>query len=182
MFQSSLLKQKFFPRGRVDPSDQFSYGRRKRSQGWLTVQYRKAGTKDWITICKDKHNLGTDAGEDWLHAQLYTNTSAGTRGAGYIAVSSNASGASASHTTLAGEITTGGLARADATTKDHTPGSNTTTIEHTFTASATHTDVQLSALFNASSSGTMAHEATFTATTLQSNDQLKVTWTITSTF
>ena len=31
------------------------------------------------------HNLLTDAGRDWMHAQVYTNTSAGTRGAGYIA-------------------------------------------------------------------------------------------------
>lgn len=164
-------------------ADELQY--RKRSQGWLTVQVKRADSKKWDVIEWMKHNLGTDAGEDWLHAQLYTNTSAGTRGAGFIGVSSNAGGASAAHTSMAGEITTGGLARADATTKTHTGGSNQTVIEHTFTASTTHTDVQLSALFNQAGppvAGTMPHEATFTATTLQNNDQLKVTWTITSTF
>lgn len=182
MFNLHLLKlkQKFSPRPR-----RVDYQYRKRSQGWLTVQVRRSGTKTWIPITVNKHNLGTDAGEDWLHAQLYTNTSSGTRGAGYIAVSSDSNGASAAHTALAGEYTTLGLSRADATTKTHTGGTNTTTIEHTFTATGTATDVQLSALFNQAGppvAGTMAHEATFTATTLQNNDQLKVTWTITSTF
>lgn len=157
-------------------------GTRRRAVGYLTVKLRRKGSNEWETICKDKHNLGTDAGEDFLHAQLYTNTSAGTRGAGFIALSTNAGGASAAHTSVAGEISTNGLARADAGTKTHTGGTNTTTIEHTFTASGTHTNVQLTGLLNASSSGTLVHENTFTATTLASGDELKVTWTITSTF
>lgn len=157
-------------------------GHRRRAVGYLTVQVRRKGEDNWTYLAKDKHNIGTNAGDDLLHAQMYTNTSAGTRGCGYIAVTSNATAPADTDTTLTAEIASGGLTRADATTKTHSAGTNTTVIEHTFTSSATHTNVQKTALFNAASVGTMAHENTFTATTLASGDELKVTWTITSTF
>jgi hypothetical protein len=134
---------------------------------------------DWKFITKLKDNLLTNGGRDFVHAQVLTNTSAGTRGAGFIAVSANAGGASAAHTTLAGEIASGGLTRADATTKTHSAGTNTSQFIHTFTASAGHTDVQLAGTFNASSSGTMLHENTFTATTLANGDGLEITWNFT---
>lgn len=131
-----------------------------------------------VRLAYDKKNLLTNAGRDWMHAQVYTNTSAGTRGAGYLAVTTDTGSPAAGDTTLASEITTGGLARADAGTKTHTGGTNSTTIAHTFTASAIHTAVQKGALFNASSSGTMAHENTFTAASLEINDTLTVTATL----
>ncbi len=146
--------------------------------GELEVNGRK-GYYTYEILAKDKENLLTNGGRDFFHNQVYTNTSAGTRGGNFIAVSSNTGGASASHTAVAGEITTGGLARADADTKSHTNGTNVSTVEHTYTATAVHTDVQLSGLFNASSVGTLTHENTFTAVTLQINDTLKVTWTLT---
>jgi len=146
--------------------------------GDLVVNDRR-GYYTYETIEEDKPNLLTDAGRDFIHAQAYTNTSAGTRGSGYIAVTTSATAPDAADTTLASEITTGGLGRADADTKTHTTGTNVTTIEHTFTASATHTAVVKSGLFNAASVGTMTHENTFTSVTLQSNDTLKVTWTLT---
>lgn len=146
--------------------------------GYVTV-IKNAGKPNEEIICLNKHNLLTNSGRDWMHGQVYTNTAAGDRGAGYIALTTDATSPSASDTTLTSEITTGGLARADATTKTHSSGTNTTTIQHTFTASATHTSVQKAALFNASSSGTMAHENTFTPVTLQSSDTLQVTWTLT---
>lgn len=131
-----------------------------------------------ISLAEEKKNLLTNTGRDWMHAQVYTNTSAGTRGAGYLAVTTDTGAPAAGDTTLASEITTGGLARADAGTKTHTGGTNSTTIAHTYTASAIHTDVQKGALFNASSAGTMAHENTFTAASLQVNDTLTVTATL----
>lgn len=146
--------------------------------GELEVNGRK-GYYTYETLAQDKENLLTNGGRDFFHAQVYTNTAAGTRGGNFIAVSANAGGAAAGHTAVAGEITTGGLARADADTKSHTNGTNVSTVEHTFTASAIHTDVQLSGLFNASTVGTLTHENTFTAVTLQINDTLKVTWTLT---
>ena len=127
-----------------------------------------------------KHNLLTDAGRDWMHAQVYTNTSAGTRAAGYIASTESVVTPAVGNTTLTGEISTNGLARADATTKTHTPSTNSTTLEHTFTASGAFTSVLASATFNAASVGTMPHIANFStgSGTLATNDTLKITWTL----
>lgn len=146
--------------------------------GYITVQVYRHLEDRWETIDSYHHNLLTTDGRDFYHAQVLTNTSAGTRGSGFLAVTVNTGAPAAGDTTLAGEITTGGLARADATTKTHTDNTNSTTIEHEWTASATHTDVQKTALFNASSAGVMTHEGTFTAASLISGDKLKVTYVI----
>lgn len=164
----------------IEVSSDVSFG----VEGYTTVQVRRWNPEtqsygDWKYLAKDKHNLFLDAGKDFLSAQMFTNTSAGTRGAGFIALTENGTAPAAGDTTLTSEITTNGLARADATTKTHTGGSSTTVIEHTFTAAASFSTVQKSALFNASSSGTMVCENTFTSTALATNDQIKVTWTIT---
>jgi hypothetical protein len=133
---------------------------------------------EYIVIAYFVPNLLTNNGRDLFHAQCYTNTSAGTRGAGYIAVSTGTTNETASSTALETEIASGGLSRADATTKTHSAGTNSTLIEHTFTAGATHTNVHKSACFNAASGVTMTHVANFTAdATLQSGDTLKVSWT-----
>lgn len=126
----------------------------------------------------DTDNLLTLDGRDFFHAQCYTNTSTGTVGANFIAVTTDAGAPATSDTTLATEITTGGLGRAVATTITHTNDTNATTLAKTFTASATHTAVQKSGLFNASSGGIMTHEATFTPVTLNSPDTVVVTWTL----
>ncbi len=146
--------------------------------GYVTI-IKNVGTDAEEIICLNKHNLLTNSGRDWMHAQVYTNTSAGDRAAGYIALTTNSASPAAADTALTGEITTGGVERADATTKTHVAGTNTTTIQHTFTSSATHTAVVKAGLFNAASGGTMAHENTFTSVTLQSSDTLQVTWTLT---
>lgn len=152
--------------------------------GWLNVAVKRANSDIFEAVGGQSpvyiHNTFTNAGRDYAHAQLYTNTSAGGRGSGFVAVSAEGTTPVAGDTTLATEITTGGLGRADATTKSHTGGTNTSTIEHTFTASATHTAVHKAALFTASSSGTMTHAANFSSdVTLASSDQLKVTFTLT---
>ena len=135
---------------------------------------------DWKFVTKLKGNLLTTAGRDFVHAQVLTNTSAGTRGAGYIAVSVNTGGSSVAHTAVAGEIAGTGLARADATTKTHTAGANTTQFIHTFTATGgAHTAVQLAGTFNAASVGILVHENTFTPTTLADGDSLELTWNFT---
>jgi hypothetical protein len=148
------------------------------SIGELTV-VKNAGKPNEEILAYKKRNLLTDAGRDKAHAQIYTNTSAGARGAGFIALTTNATSPADGDTTLASEITTGGLARFESGTKTHASGGASTTISHTFTASGTHTSVQKAALFDAASSGTMYHENTFTATTLISSDTLTVTWTLT---
>jgi len=166
---------------------QRSEGQRRRAIGYLDVSVKRKGSNYWENICKQKHNLGTTVGQDLLHRVLYTNTAgdASGFGANYVALSTNAGGASAAHTSVAGEITANGLQRVIADTKTHTGGTNTTTIQEVFTASGTHTNVQLTGLLNntvASGVSVLVHEATFTATTLASGDELQVTWTITSTF
>lgn len=151
--------------------------------GYCTIQVRHWNPKTkkygpWKVIAKFKKNLLTNAGRDAFHELCYTNTAAGTRGFGFIALSEDVGAPAAGDTALTGEITTGGLARADAGTKTHTTGTNSTTTEHTFTAAAAFSAVQKSALFRASAGGTMSHEATFTSTALAVNDQIKVTWTL----
>jgi hypothetical protein len=147
--------------------------------GFMSVFLKRADSDKWETIVENKHNLLTNGGRDFIHNQAYTNTSAGTQGSRYIAVTTDTGSPAAGDTTLTSEITTNGLGRAAATTNTHTAGTNTTTLGITFTATGAHTAVQKSALFNASSAGTMTHENTFTAVTLATNDQLQVTWTLT---
>ena len=146
--------------------------------GYVTV-IKNVGELDEQTLCKDKHNLLTTDGRDFFHAQVYTNTSAGTQGANYIALTTDSTGADAGDTTLPSEISTDGLGRAIATTITHTDDTNVTTLVKTFTASGTHTAVQMSGTFNAASVGILAHEAVFTSVTLVSSDTLQVTWTLT---
>lgn len=146
--------------------------------GYVTVQVYRHLEERWETIDEYHPNLLTTDGRDFFHAQVYTNTSAGTRGGGFLAVTANATAPAAGDTVLTGEITTNGLARADATTKTHTDNSNSTTIEHEWTATGTHTDVQKCGLFNASSSGILTHEGAFTAASLISGDKLKVTYVL----
>jgi hypothetical protein len=143
---------------------------------------QRVGIWNSIVICKRAHNLLTNAGRDQIHSQVWVEPVAANteRGAGYIALSENAGGAAVGHTSVAGEITTNGLARADATGNTHTPGTNTTTIQQTFTATGAFTAVQLSGLLDAASGGNLINENTFTSTALAINDQLQVTWTITA--
>lgn len=147
--------------------------------GYVSAIVTKKATGESRQIAHLNKNLLTLDGRDLFHAQCYINTSAGTRGAGYIAVSAGTVDETSASTALQTEIATGGLARADAVPKTHTNDSNSSTIENTFTASATHTAVHKSAMFNASSGVTMTHVANFTAdATLVSGDTLKVTWTL----
>ena len=81
---------------------------------------------------------------------------------------------------MLGEITTNGLERLLATTISHSTGTNSTTLNKIFTASGTHTAVQMSGTFNQLAvGGTIGHEAVFTSVTLASSDTLAVTWTLT---
>lgn len=148
--------------------------------GYMTV-VKNQGKENEEVLCLNKHNLLTDGGRDAMHNALYVDTTATQVGFNYIGLSTNTGGADATHTSLAGEITSGGLERAVATTKSHSGGSNTTTLAETFTATTTHTAVQLSGLFDSSntSTSTMGHEATFTPASLENADTLTVTWTLT---
>ena len=150
-----------------------------RVKGFVTI-IKNEGRADEQVLCKNKPNLLTNNGRDYAIAQFYTNTSAGGVGMNFLALTSDSTGADATDTALPGEITTNGLERALATTITHSTGTNSTTLAKTFTASGTHTAVQMSGTFNQLAvGGTIGHEAVFTSVTLASSDTLAVTWTLT---
>ena len=148
-------------------------------KGFVTM-IKNEGRVDEQILCKDKPNLLTNNGRDYAIAQFYTNTGAGGVGMNFIALTSDTTGADATDTTLPSEITTNGLERLLATTISHSTGTNSTTLNKVFTASGTHTAVQMSGTFNQLAvGGILAHEAVFTPVTLASSDTLSVTWTLT---
>ena len=120
-----------------------------------------------------------NSGLDWISAQLFTNTSAGTRGCGFAALSENATAPAAGDTTVAGEITTNGLARKDVANKTHSAGTNVTVLDDSWTATGAFTAVQKVGYLTAISSGTLVIVKTFSSVALNSGDIIQVTLTIT---
>jgi hypothetical protein len=121
------------------------------------------------------HNLRTTAGGDW-QASVMGNTSAPPATCNYIALTNDAGAPAAGDTTLASEIATNGLSRAQGVYA-HTNGTASFTIQKVFSATGTQAS-QKAALFNASSVGTMCFENTYTSVTVNNGDTLTVTWTI----
>ena len=120
------------------------------------------------------HNLRTNAGINWQEGQMAGSTAAVCT---YIALTNTAITPNATDTSLSGEITANGLSRALGTVT-HTSNATSFTLANTFTATGTQA-AQAAAILNASSSGTMCFENTFTQASLATNDTLTVTWTIT---
>ena len=120
------------------------------------------------------HNLRTNAGINWQEGQMAGTTAAVCN---YIALTNTAITPNATDTSLSGEITANGLSRALGTVT-HTSNATSYTLANTFTATGTQA-AQAAAILNASSSGTMCFENTFTQASLASGDTLTVTWTIT---
>jgi len=147
---------------------------------WLGTYDKVKELTVYETLFELAKNLMPTAGRDWVHAQLYTNTSAGTQGARYIAVSETTDEPDDTWTTLDGEITTGGLSRAASSPAPaHVTGTNVSIIEKTFTASANFPDTQVVGLFNASSSGILAHVGRFAqVANVQNGQNLRVLCTI----
>jgi hypothetical protein len=149
--------------------------------GFLSAKVIKAdGTVKQLACMQ--HNELTNNGRDIMHSNCYTNVTTGTRGFNYIAVTESLlSLPNLAATTLTGEITTNGLARATASPPaSHTTGTNSSTVEVTMTASGSFSNVQASATFNAASGATMGHQANYAtgSGTLISGDTLKTTWTL----
>lgn len=126
-------------------------------------------------------DLRTTAGTDWLSGIM---GNAQVAPMGWMALTANATAASASDTTLTAEITTasGGLIR-KTFTYAHTGGATTWTATATFTANGSDSlpvTVNKIGLFNASSAGTMGFEFVVTAATFTaSGDAVTYTYTIT---
>ena len=136
-----------------------------------------ASTRCWKIVSQTySHNLVPNAGLDWL-AEIgwKVSTPTDTGRCNYIALTNTAITPGATDTTLSGEITTNGLARAQATYA-HTSGATTLTLSKTFTATGTQS-AQAGALFTAASGGSMCAEDTFTSASLLSTDTLTISWT-----
>jgi hypothetical protein len=136
------------------------------------TSYERVGDVDEVW------NQITNSGRDFLHQQGYATSGIGTNGLNWIALTNTAITPAAGDTTLSGEITTNGLARAQGVVA-HTAGTNITTVANTFTCVTAAQAAQAAALFTASSAGTMNHELTFPQRSLQVNDQLVLTFQIT---
>lgn len=151
-----------------------------KAKAYITV-IKNEGRADEQILSKCMPNQLQDDGADDMHNALWENQGAATQdGFTHMAVSDNAAGLPAdSATTLLGEISTLGLTRADADTTTHAVGTKTTLVEHTYTATGSHTAVQKGALFDANATGTMGIVYLFTSATLVNTDTLKVSVTIT---
>ncbi len=142
--------------------------------GYVTVSVVRDGNEIYHN---EEHNLITNAGMDFIAVQLGETSGLGTNGANYIALSTDATAPAATDTTLTGEASTNGLARAQGAYA-HTAGTDNWTISKTFTATGSFTAVQKAGLFTANSGGTMMAENTFASVNLANGDQLTITWTI----
>lgn len=140
-------------------------------------------------LCADfEHNVFPSACIDKLHKMGFTDIVAAERGFGAIALTADTTQTlNAAVTALTGEITTPtGLARVEALTKTHTPGTSVTLVEHTFTLNGSQADITRAALFNVTTapvSGTIGPVAVFTngATgAMVSGETVKVSITITT--
>ena len=97
----------------------------------------------------------------------------------YIAVGTDNTAESSSHTALQDEITTGGLERASATVTQETDTEtdDTLKLENTWTASDSHT-VEEVGIFNAASDGTMLGRKLTGTKTVDSGETLKGTYSV----
>jgi hypothetical protein len=127
--------------------------------------------------------LQTTVGRDLMHNN-YMGTASAT--AHWGALTANATAASSADTSLTAEITTagGGLIR-QVMTFAHTSGTNTSTLTATWTANSSDSLPVIVAKwgsFNASSSGTMAHEVVLSSTVTLSSigDSITNTFTLTA--
>ena len=134
------------------------------------------------------HNLVTNAGFD-MASKCLSDTAAqpaacnyfafaidsSNTGAGTVAIADTAINSSGTGST---EITTNGLARAQATFA-HTNGLLTYTLSKAFSVTGTSTGVNKIGVFNAGSTGTMCYELLFTPVTVNNLDTLTPTLTVT---
>lgn len=143
----------------------------------VTVYVQRVGEENMYW----DHHAGvlTTIGLNYIEGKLGDNAFANnTAFAEHIAVSSDTGSPAAGWLKIPSEITTGGLDRNTGTYAS--TGDGVWTISYQFTASATHTDVQLTGLCWASTdggNGDLLGADTFTAVTLNSGDKLTVTWT-----
>jgi len=124
------------------------------------------------------YNLILNAGRVQMHKQCYGTSGLGTNGFNYVAWTNDSASPAAGDTTLASEIASNGLTRAQGIVTLASGSGNQTTVDKTFNVTGTQS-VQKTALFDASSSGNMQHEIAFTQRSLANGDTLEGTFTLT---
>lgn len=135
-------------------------------------------------VLATRMQLRTNAGRDFQSRVMGDGVAAGAgtgtmRPADYLAITENAVAPALSDTTLTGELTAGGLGRAQAA-YTHTAASTTYTLIYEWTSSdGTSRTINKMGVFNASSAGTMVFESLVPSPpTLVAGDKLQITSTI----
>lgn len=166
-------------------------------EAWTTDQF-----KGWTVIAEESTNtpvfgnIGANSAtvltiDSWKNADDSAGTTPGTTAnysiyptcrARYMGLTENASAAAAGNTTLTGEITTGGCARA-LVTYAHTNDTATLTLQKAFSVTATFPAIHRMGLFSASNTtagGVMIFESVLNAdANVLNGDTLTVTDTVT---
>lgn len=127
-----------------------------------------------------QHNLRTNVGADFWNTQLFS-ASPGGAGAGFMALTTDATAPNATDTVLASEETTNGLARSTVLTPTHTAGTSQSVFTKTFTyTGSTLKVIAKIGLFNAATVGTLVLETLLssTASVSSNGDTIAITWTI----
>lgn len=125
------------------------------------------------------HNLRTNAGGTWQATQMGATTGQ-TVGAYFVALTTDATAAAYTDTTVASELATSGFSRAAGTFTfvSAASGAGSYTITKTFTATGTAT-INKEGLLTAASAGTLVFESNLTSPpTLNSGDSLAITVTV----
>ena len=163
-------------------------------RAYCRIQHHEAYDYDerlglWIrrlASSEDVGNLVTSAGLVAIHTFIYGTAaqriaaSLGADGLSYIALSDDATPPASGDTSLTGELSGNGLDRVAGTVTPPTGTGDITTVAHEFTYSGGPAQTaQKTALFDAASSGNMAHEILFTQRTLGTGDTLNITFSIT---
>ena len=136
--------------------------------------------KDGVAL--DNAGVLTNVGLDFIEGKLFNDGFANaSANAKYLCLSTSASSPSAAWIDLPSEITTNGLERAEAAYAS--TGVGTCTLTYQWTATDTHTDVQLVgwAWDDTAGDGSLFGSDTFTPVTLNDGDKLTVTATNTVT-
>lgn len=156
-------------------------------KGWIVVAEEGTNAPVWANIGSNTTSVLTV--DSWKTGDDTAGTTPGSTAnylilpnlrARYMALTENASAANAADTTLAGEITTGGCARALATYA-HTGGAATLTLTKTFSVTASFPAIHKIGLLTAATAtaaGVLVYETVLNAdANVISGDSLQVTWT-----
>ena len=147
-------------------------------KGWIKIDH--FDEKGVLIESIETPNTVVDAGFEEVSGLFCNDVKASYTAFDYIGVGTGTATATYIDTTLQTEITDSGLARAASTgtQTDENVTNDTAQFVHQFSVTDTQA-VTESAVFNASSSGTMLCRQTFSAINVANGDTLQITWKVT---